>query len=243
VRQVDLGERHQEVAIAAQPPDVATVECNPETGGLRAVDFVSSDLGVEAGVELPKRLVVGRLAVAVNIRSDEAEVDRQDDRGVLDQRERRLGRDQVTDEFLENHSKVVISDRVWLRVRGDREPRKRYHSGDIGLQSVLEEPLDKVFDCADKLDRAEPKSGLVVIGMGLEDFAQGFLTALEVARDQVLFGDMSILGGRCRTNGDRGEEDEGEGGAHGDGLQFNEAISIPPGPCQCYQNPRTIHTS
>ena len=43
-----------------------------------------------------------------------------------------------------------------------------------GWSPCLIKSLDKVFDRADKLDRAEAKPGLVVIGMGLEDRAEGF---------------------------------------------------------------------
>jgi len=129
--------------------------------------FVSLDLLAESGVDLPQCLLLGRLAVAVDIQSDEAEVDGEPHRVVLDQRERRLGLREVTDEFLEHRSKVLVRDRLRLRVRRDRQPRERDHSaGAVGLQSVLEEPLDKVFDRANKLDRAEAKPGLAVLGMG-----------------------------------------------------------------------------
>ena len=39
------------MAIAAQPRRVAAVKGNPESGGVRAVDFISLDLGIEAGIE------------------------------------------------------------------------------------------------------------------------------------------------------------------------------------------------
>ena len=81
-------------------------------------------------------------------------------------------------------------------------------------------PLDQVLDRADELDRAEAEPGLGVLGMGLEDRVEGFLAPGEVARDQVLLGDGAFLGGRGPSHGERGEQGEGEGGAHVGGFQI-----------------------
>ena len=70
------------------------------------------------------------------------------------------------------------------------------------MHPILIEPLDKVLDRADELDRAEAKPGLAVLGVSLEDSVEGSLAPGKVARDQVLLGDVTILGGRCPSSGD-----------------------------------------
>ena len=100
----------------------------------------------------------------------------QADRVVLDQRERRLGRGEVGDEFLEYRAKVVVCDR--LRVADS--PGRAAANGiippdDVGLQSMLVKPLDKMFDRADKLDCPQAEPGPAVVGLVPEYRIQSFL--------------------------------------------------------------------
>jgi hypothetical protein len=145
------------------------------------------DAPVQAGIQAPQRLVGIRLAVAVQVESDAAEVQRQLDVRRLNLCQCGFGFRQVRDEGLQDLSALGVAEPGRLRIRRQGHPQDG-HRDVLGMidEAVLIQRLRQAFHGASEPQHAQAEPRFVVARLGLEVFCQGRVSLPQLAGRQIL---------------------------------------------------------
>jgi hypothetical protein len=119
----EIAERHQQVAIAAQPGRIAAVEVDDE---LRHLFRRQVRRPIDLPVELPQRLRVGCRTVAVRIEADQADRQRQLYGGIVDLRQGSLRNGEVIGELPDHGAGLIVGQRLGIGIVGHGQPEERH---------------------------------------------------------------------------------------------------------------------